>query len=289
MFRLDRLATLYCFYPLKKMKSSNEELRIPILMYHSISEDNENGVHPYYRTSTSPNIFAGHMKFLYENNYSVIDLNEAVCQLEVSKSIKHSTGKQMNFVVITFDDGFRDFYTQAFPILRKYGFVATVFLPTSFIDKKELKLKKKEHLRWDEVKQLHKNGIRFGSHTVTHPQLKLLKIDEIEYELKHSKETLEEKIGNVIDSFSYPYAFPEENKKFKTYIRDVLYKCKYKNGVTTRLGTATKKEDKYFLKRIPINSCDDFPLLRAKLENGYDWLHKPQYLFKLLEGLRVAK
>lgn len=290
MLRIDRLATLYFFHPIKRITNFHRVGHIPILMYHSISEDSENGVHPYYQVNTSPDVFAKHMKFLYDNNYTVISLKDAMDLLtgepvnySTNKSINPSTIQPINYAVLTFDDGFRDFYTQAFPILYKYRFTATVFLPTSFVDNKDLKHKEKEHLSWEEVRELHNKGIDFGSHTATHPQLKTLKKDEIEYEIRHSRETIEDELRESIDSFSYPFAFPEEDKEFTKFLKDILQKCGYKCGVSTRIGTATKRDAKYYLKRIPINSCDDGSFFKAKLEGAYDWLSKPQYIFKKLK------
>jgi peptidoglycan/xylan/chitin deacetylase (PgdA/CDA1 family) len=242
-------------------------------MYHSISEESENKVSPYYRINTSPDILAKHMRFLYENKYSVIALKDVKRCFESGEKIN-------NKVVITFDDGFHDFYTKAFPILQKYGFTSTVFLPTGFIDNKKLKLKVKEHLHWNEVRELYKKGINFGSHTITHPQLKFLKKDEIEYEIRHSKEIIEDKLGEPIESFSYPYKFPEEDRGFIRYLGDLLQECDYKYGVSTRIGTTSKKDDIFFMKRIPVNSYDDILLFKAKLEGGYDWLYFPQFFFK---------
>ena len=248
-------------------------------MYHSISEDTENGANPYYRTSTSPGVFAMHMKYLNDNNYKAISLSEAV-NLFSNQSISQPSCQSSNYVVITFDDGFRDFYTN-FPILNQYGFTATIFLPTDFInDTHKNKFKGKDCLSWSEVCELRKKGVIFGSHTATHPQLKLLKKNEIEYELKQSKDTIEEHISEPIESFSYPYAFPEEDREFIVYLRALLEECGYKNGVSTRIGTTKNGEGKFFLQRIPVNSCDDIPLFEAKLKGAYDWLHAVQYSAK---------
>jgi len=191
-----------------------------------------------------------------------------------------------NYVVITFDDGFRDFYTEAFPILQKYVFNATMFLPTAFIDNKRLKFKGKECLSWEEVRELHSKGITFGSHTVNHPKLTLLKKDDIKFEITRSKEKIEHEIGEPIKSFSYPYAFPETDNAFAKYLRSIIEAGGYENGVTTRIGTATKGDDIFFLKRIPVNTFDDIALFKAKLEGGYDWLHKFQYFVKSIKRSR---
>ena len=303
-FRIDRLLTLYFFRPLIRKMCMGNEIKIPILMYHSISNDAEDDIHPYYRINTSPDIFAKHIKFLHENNYKVIGLDQAVKMLKSSDTnfSDHQTSRplareihvneqrsgfyQVNksntpqkYVVITFDDGYQDFYIEAFPVLQNYGYTATVFLPTGFIDNRT-SLKGKTHLDWNEILELSRNGIAFGSHTVTHPQLKLLKKEDIEFEIRQSKETIENNLGKPVESFSYPFAFPEEDKEFTRHLRGILQKYGYKHGVSTRIGMTSKKDDTYFMKRIPVNSCDDILFFEAKIEGEYDWLYKAQLLFK---------
>lgn len=285
---IDRLLTLYLFAPLRRISRTDKTVGIPILMYHSISNDDEKDIHPYFQLCTSPEVFATHMQYIRENNYSVISLTEAVKLLSTTQQLNNSTTQPLKCVVITFDDGYRDFYTHAFPILKQYAFPCTVFLPTGLIGDQRPGLKGKEHMNWDEVRALSKEGIRFGSHTVMHPQLTLLKKDDISYELKHSKETIEDNLGQAVESFSYPFAFPEVNKKFKALFVRIIEGCGYKNGVSTRIGIATYDEDKYFLKRIPINTHDDNLLFRAKLEGSYDWLNKLQYIFKKLKSISFA-
>ena len=274
-FRLDRFLTLYFFRHVTKRQTSTGDKRIPILMYHSISDEKETS-HPYYHVNTSPAVFYAHMLYLHENNYSVITLQD----LEKSFDTRDSS----KYVVITFDDGFRDFFTNAFPILRKYNFTATVFLPSAFISNHHKKLKEKEHLSWHEVRELSAAGISFGSHTENHPQLSELSDTEVEHEIQHSKENIEESLGSAIDTFSYPYKFPDENKRFKIILRDLLNKYGYKYGVSTRIGTTSKKDDAYFMKRLPINSADDMSFFQAKLDGGYNWLYYLQTLSKFIRS-----
>jgi peptidoglycan/xylan/chitin deacetylase (PgdA/CDA1 family) len=126
--------------------------------------------------------------------------------------------------VITFDDGYRDFYTNAFPILQKYHFPATVFLPTDFIENETNKLRGKDHLTWSLVAELSASGISFGSHTLSHPQLHDLGRNEIKHELRDSKKSIEDKTGKPVTSFSFPFAFPEEEKIFKDELKNILKK-----------------------------------------------------------------
>ena len=273
-FRLDRFLTLYLFSHIIKKQTSANDKRIPILMYHSISDEKEKS-HPYYHVNTSPTVFDAHMNYLRENNYSVINLQD------LEKNF--NTRDQSKFVVITFDDGFYDFFTNAYPILKKNNFSATVFLPTGFIHNERLSFKGKECMTWDEVRQLSREGINFGSHTVSHPQLKNLSTKEIENEIKLSKNKIEDEIGITVKSFSYPYAFPED-KEFGITLKTLLNKCGYTNGVTTKIGIANKSDDTFFQPRLPANSDDDILFFRAKLQGAYDWLSKPQTFIKSIKG-----
>ena len=275
LFRMDRLATLYLSYPLRRSAASYRSSVTPILMYHSISEPDSGGRHPYFETATSPSVFAEHMKFLREAGYRTVTLDEAV------RHVKSGERDCQPRVVLTFDDGFEDFYTHAFPILESHKFTATVFLPTRYIAEERGQFKSWDCMTWNEVREMHSSGIAFGSHTVSHQQLSTLTVSEVEQEIRGSKETIEDKLGGPVDSFSYPFAFPETDRPFKRTLRELLVAQGYQNGVTTVIGTFRAKSDCFFLPRLPVNSWDDLRLFRAKLEGAYDWLRYFQYAAKL--------
>jgi peptidoglycan/xylan/chitin deacetylase (PgdA/CDA1 family) len=296
-FRSDRFATLYLVNPLRS-SSSNRTPSIPILMYHSVSDGSDNGsedsgneakreaaAHPYYRTSTSPQRFAEQINYLHGSGYRTVSLAEAVSGLggQSPPADKQVAGKQSadKQVVITFDDGYHDFYRHAFPVLSQCGFGATVFLPTAYIGETPTSFKGRECLTWAEVRELNHHGIRFGSHTVTHPQLRDLSPSAIKDEISGSKKTIEEKLGSEVDSFAYPYAFPQTDTDFRNMLRDLLLQASYRNGVCTIVGLARSKSDPFFMERLPVNSCDDDVLLQAKLAGAYDWIAKFQYVSKL--------
>jgi peptidoglycan/xylan/chitin deacetylase (PgdA/CDA1 family) len=243
-------------------------------MYHSISDRDEPGRRPYYRTVTASDVFGSQMRLLRECGYRTIGLNEAG-----QISGKAVAGRR---VIITFDDGFRDFHTHAFPILSRFGFTATMFLPTAYIANERRQFNGIECLTWSEVRELERSGMVFGSHTVTHPQLRTLSLPAVRRELEYSKEAIEDKIGRPVTSFSYPYAFPEADRNFCRELRTILGECGYTNGVSTTIGTAGQRSDVFFYKRLPVNSCDDARLFAAKIEGAYDWLHSAQYALKLL-------
>ena len=276
--RFDRLTTLYLVSPFKKLASS-EGSSIPILMYHSIADEDESGRHGYYRTITSPQMFAAQMKYLGDNGYKTCTLAQAMDQLRMQTRPANRT------VVVTFDDGFSDFLHHAFPVLNRHGFNATVFLPTAYIGDRPLQFKGKDCLTWAEIRELQSHGILFGSHTVTHPQLRSLNAHAVNAEIVDSKAAIEQKLGCAVESFAYPYAFPETELEFTARLRDSLLNAGYKNGVCTLLGKADQDSDVFFMERLPVNSCDDGQLFAAKLSGAYDWLAKPQYLMKMAKKL----
>ncbi len=276
MLRTDSLATLYFFHPLARSMPQTG-VRVPILMYHSVSEVDRSGTHPYYQTVTTPSVFARHMQFLSENGFTPIGVGDALrCLNARARSIERP-------VVITFDDGYLDFYANAFPILRRHGFTATMYLPTAYVGT-ERRFKDLDCMTWSQVRELQKAGIEFGAHTVTHPWLKGMRQEDIENEILDSKCRIEDEIQSPVRSFAYPYAFPETDRPFRRMLRALLEHSGYEHGVSTILGTADASDDRFFMRRLPVNSCDDARLFRAKLEGGYDWLHGLQYAAKRMKS-----
>jgi len=282
--RLDRLLTLHFFYSVIGLSRRSSDLKIPILMYHSIARDVDDNVHPYYRTVTTPETFEMQMEFLSQSGYEVLTLSKAVglLQYEFNCAIRKSPDHLRRQVVITFDDGFQDFYSTAFPILERFGFKATVFLTSGLIGRTFLT--GRECLRAVEIRELAEKGTEFGSHTINHPQLKGLPMDEIIHELAGSKASIEDIIGSKVSLFSYPYGFPEEDGEFIRKLGSLLIKESYSAGVTTSIGLSRVGDSALFLKRLPINDCDDRQLFRAKLEGGYDWLYTGQLTYKRLRA-----
>jgi peptidoglycan/xylan/chitin deacetylase (PgdA/CDA1 family) len=277
MLRLDRFLTLHFFHPIAKRRRPQEGLKVPILMYHGIGGLQKRGSHPYYETATSPEVFAAHMAFLKGNGYRVVGLND------LPGVFANPEPRIGNCVAITFDDGLADFKTDAFPVLNRHGFPATVFLPAGLMGRQ---LNGQACMTWDQVRESAAKGIAFGSHSLTHPKLVELAAPALEREIRHSKEKIESELGQGVDSFSYPYAFPEHDAGFLKRCEDLLARSGYHSGVTTTIGAAAPADNRYFLKRLPVNEHDDTRFFQAKLEGGYDWLHAVQKVFK--KGKRLA-
>src|SRR4051812_20321319 len=274
--RLDRFATLYIAQPLRSVGIRSAARHLPILMYHSISTTPEDGVPAYYRTVTRPEVFHQQMSWLKQAGWRGVSLCEGLGYLS------NSDAKQ-KCVAITFDDGFEDFYTSAWPALQQNQFLATMYLPTGHITDTAKVFKDHRCLTWGQVCEMHRHGIEFGSHTVTHPKLWDLQWPRITAELRDSKVAIEDALGVAIPSFAYPYAFPQKDRAFTSRFRDELQGAGYQNCVTTAIGRVVANDDRFTLKRLPANSCDDADLLRAKLEGAYDWLAIAQNAVKSMK------
>jgi peptidoglycan/xylan/chitin deacetylase (PgdA/CDA1 family) len=246
-------------------------------MYHRVCDDPEPAVSPYYRVNTSPSVFRRHLRQLAQEGYRTIDLAEVAALLARGEPLVPKA------VAITFDDGFRDFHTEAFPALQEHRFTATVFLPTAFIQDERRSFKGAECLTWREARQLCQAGIQFGSHTVNHPRLADLDWQAIERELRDSKDRMEERLGKTVSAFAYPFAYPQNDRAFAGAFRSLLMRTGYTCCATTEIGRVKAGDDPFRLKRLPVNSLDDEDFFRAKLEGGYDWLALPQAAIKKLK------
>jgi peptidoglycan/xylan/chitin deacetylase (PgdA/CDA1 family) len=171
-----------------------EETVIPILDYHNFTTEESSS----YKINIIE--FEKQMDYLATHNYSVISLSELLAGLRDGQLPPKP-------IVITIDDGFKSTFTLAYPVLKKYNFPATLFLYTDFVEKNSYSL------TWEEIREMTKNNIEIGSHTLSHCNLLKYKKNEnyetylarIRREIFLSKEILESKIGGEVKSFAYPY------------------------------------------------------------------------------------
>jgi peptidoglycan/xylan/chitin deacetylase (PgdA/CDA1 family) len=272
-------------------------------MYHSISDEPEPDLPPYYKVNTAPSAFRRQMEFLALNNYQTISLRDLLYLLSNpslaplgpggGESVRTTLSRRP--VVLTFDDGFHDFYTGAFPILQEHGFSATMFLPTAFIRSSAAASSSSDSgpfrripvsgfLSWLEIRELHKHGIEFGSHTVNHAKLVELQWPQIKSELSNSKSAIEDHLGERVSTFCYPFAFPQANRPFCLGFERMLAETGYSCCATTALGRVRAGANPFRLRRLPANSLDDSGLFAAKLEGAYDWMAVLQSAAKRLKS-----
>jgi peptidoglycan/xylan/chitin deacetylase (PgdA/CDA1 family) len=274
--RPDRLLTLALARPAMALAIQPRRRRVPILMYHGIRDAVGNKA-AYFETNTSPKTFAVHMQYLRDYGYTTATLSQAAGYISGVIALEKP-------VVITFDDGFKDFCTRALPVLCQHSFTATMFVVSEFAGAEGTSFADNQCMTWQEVREIQSEGIEIGSHTASHPVLHGLSRQRLVAEISKSKAAIEDNIGRTVTSFSYPFAFPEHDRPYVQTLRTLLRECGYQNGVSTIIGTAGPSDETYFLPRLPVNSHDDLRLLRAKLEGAYDWLHVAQRSYKSLFG-----
>jgi peptidoglycan/xylan/chitin deacetylase (PgdA/CDA1 family) len=292
MFRFDRLITLGMVAPsirlLRTIGQRETIPKIPILMYHSITDDPEPGVSPYFRLNTPPAVFRAHLQVLRDEGYTTLTLGDAIEWMEArsngSKNSENPVTAPARIAVITFDDGFLDNLSNALPVLEEFGFTADIYLPTAYIGDQRRTFKGRECLTWSEVREMRARGIRFGSHTTNHPVLKELPWQRIEIELRDSRRHLEDELQEEITSFSHPYAFPQEDRVYTNRLSELLGQTGYRDCVTTLIGRNASDGNRYRLKRLPVNSSDDAALFGAKIQGAYDWVALAQGAVKRLKG-----
>ena len=178
--------------------------KIPILMYHSISWQ---ATAKFRRFAVAPTLFHEHMSYLHQHNYTPITVTQLVrARAQGNASLPERP------VVLTFDDGFSDFYTEALPILQEYNFLATLYIVTAFVGGTSLWLQhegetQRPILNWEQIASISAAGIECGGHTHTHPQLDTLSPPQAREEIIQCKSILEERLGHEIESFAYPFGY----------------------------------------------------------------------------------
>ncbi len=229
----------------------------PILVYHSVNYSNNPKVLvPIYEGVVTGNIvtpenFFRQMDYLQKHQYNVISLNELVTATVAKSSLPAKS------VVITFDDGYADNYVHAFPVLKKYGFPATIFVLVATVGQDGW-------LTWAQIKEMDTQGIDIGSHTVNHAYLPEISEEKQHYEIEESKKILEEKLGHAANYIAYPAG------GFAGQIKTIVKDAGYKGACTTNRGFEKFNRDVYELKRIRVSNKDDSFFLWAKLSGFYN-------------------
>lgn len=200
---------------------------VPVLNYHKVDD-------LYHALSLSPQEFDEQMNYLYTNGYHTITPDQLTAYLKSGKALPEKP------VLITFDDGYLDNYTNAYPIMKKYGFTATIFLITGIVGHDQ------RYLNWDQAREMQKDGFVLGSHSVTHQSLTKLNPDQIRQELSESRAEMERQLGQKPRYFAYPTG------AYNLAIEELVREAGYRGAFTIRYGQVGIESDPYALERIPI-------------------------------------
>jgi peptidoglycan/xylan/chitin deacetylase (PgdA/CDA1 family) len=195
-------------------------------MYHEIADIT---VTPS-RLAVAPDVFADQLAYLRDEGFNAITAGE------LSKILAGAPGDLPERpVVLTFDDGYGDFYSQGLPLLKQHGFTGTIFMTTGWIGKED---ERKRMLNWRELAEVEQAGIEIGAHTCKHPQLDQLPENLIREELYVSKSLLEDNLGLPVPGLAYPFGY--SNAKVRRVTRELGYAYAYSvdNALSTSAANA---------------------------------------------------
>ena len=225
-------------------------MKIPILIYHSISNDESS-------LSLSINEFEKHIAYLKDRNFETINFDQ----------INSAKKKQ---IIITFDDGYKDLISCVLPILKKHNFNATCFIVSSLLGKENLwdvdkkNFVQKDLMNLNDTREWVDNGMFIGSHSHNHLDLTSLNNDKITDELTYSKKILEDKIGVKIKNFSYPYG------KVNNLVYQKTKEIFEKTTTTNRGRFDINSHDFHLIPRIDMGKNLSIFKIFLKLETLYE-------------------
>lgn len=262
---MPKLRAIHCKQRLKRQIARLWKSKIDpdfscILNYHSI--------HPEHPFATRPTDFEQQMEHL-TSEYEVVPLQH-LAEMAARKELS-----EKRFAAITFDDGYADNYTYAFPVLRKRGLPATIFLTTGFINR-EIDIgvvystyKGLGPLTWQQIKEMSGHGIAAGAHTHTHPRLSALSVESAEAEIGKSKEILEGELQGPIEQFAYPFG---TSQSFNSSTIAIVKRLGFTIACTASWGRVGERSDRFLLPRIRIDPSDTIEDFKGKLNGDWEFI-----------------
>lgn len=230
--------------------------KVTILSYHSVLNSDEPAGADPYKQHIPLRLFQKHLDFL-QHNWTVISLSEFLKARRESRRLPNYS------VVLTFEDGFEDFYTVAASQLGQRQLAATVFVITDRADRR-LPPNGESFLSWRQVQELESSGIEVGSHTCSHPRLTELPMEEVRRELADSRAAIMAHVNQRNVPLSFPHGRTSES------ISQLAQSLGYSCAITTTLGHNGRDADIFALRRTTIASDDDLATFAARV-SGLTW------------------
>ena len=209
------------------LPAAEDDEKVLVLNYHMVNR-------MFISLAIDPEDFDWQMKYLVDHGYHTISPDELYAFLEGKGTLPDRPG------LITFDDGYVDNYTNAYPILKKYNLKATIFIVTGFVSER------KGYLTWDQLREMEQHGITAQSHTVTHAPLPELSDERIREELIVSKQQAEAELGHPIEFIAYPTGAHD------LHIVGIAKEAGYKGGFTVKYGNVDRSSNVYAMERVPV-------------------------------------
>jgi peptidoglycan/xylan/chitin deacetylase (PgdA/CDA1 family) len=212
--------------------STGATFRIPILMYHYVEYVKDKKDLTRQSLDIEPNVFEAQIKTLVDDHFTFLKMSDVADILDGLKSLPEKP------VILTFDDGYRDFYTDAYPIIKKYQVKATAYVVPGFFDQPN-------YMLTSQIKELAlDDNIELGAHTMHHVYLKDVASIFAEREIVQSKYKLEDIIHKPVMSFAYPYG------AFDNQAIELSKKAGFSTSVSTIGGIQASVDNRYFLYRM---------------------------------------
>ncbi|HEX3712317.1 MAG TPA: polysaccharide deacetylase family protein [Trebonia sp.] len=224
---------------------------VPVLMYHEIAD----ATITKSKLAVDPGVFADQMAYLSDAGFTSITAGE------LATSLAHGgAGLPERPVVVTFDDGYGDFYDHAVPLLKQHGLVATVFQTTGWVG---LTDKVKRMMNWRELAEVAEAGMEVGAHTYRHPQLDQLSEKAAREELYGPKSTLEDKLGIAVPGIAYPFGYSN------SMVRRLAEEAGYAYGYSVGNALTKTGADAFALPRLTVKRSTTMDSFR-RMVNGLD-------------------
>jgi peptidoglycan/xylan/chitin deacetylase (PgdA/CDA1 family) len=221
-------------------------------MYHEISEPAKA---TWGNLAVSPAAFRRQLGYLRDGGYTTLTAGALASLFTKGDHVPPRT------VILTFDDGFEDFYQDAVPALAEYGFTATVFVTTSWVQDAGSDARRPgPMLSWQQVGEAAAAGIEVGAHSCLHPQLDQVPAARLREELYASKARLEDRLGSCVPGLAYPYGYSN------AMVRDVARAAGYDYGYSVRNTMTSPESDPFRLPRLTVHHSTDLAEFRRLVE-----------------------
>lgn len=228
--------------PVKEVKMVHPS-GIPVLMYHKIGDDKDNDA------VIREDLFREQMKFLKDNGYNPLTMDQLYDYVVNGAAVPEKP------VVLTFDDGYADTYSIVYPIMKEYGFAATVFINPGDVGTR---------LTWDQVREMHKNGITISNHGFQHIEMgQLSEAKQIE-NITKAQEALAKEVG-IKDNpwFCYPYGDKNE------FTDAATKKAGIKMSMAMKSGWAHTGDNPYNILRVWVGNAVDIKHFEERISTEH--------------------